>query len=162
MPSLSMIDSLISLGKYFWVKILGAVIALAGFEFFVVNHELNKILYGLYLIILVDSILGLYTAITFKKLASWRMGKPMARKVILYSVAVLATAILSNSTKYFDWFPVYLGVYFILSEVLSIFEKLALLGVPLPMGVVSRVNELFKDFGKGKKDALDIIMRKKQ
>lgn len=157
-----MLDSLISLGKYFWTKILGAAIALAGFEFFVVSHELNKILYGLYLIILVDSLLGLYTATKLKRLASWRMGKPMARKVILYSVAILATTILSNSTRYFDWFPVYLGVYFILSEVLSVFEKLALLGVPLPMGMVAKVNELFKDLSKGKKEAIDIIIKKKQ
>lgn len=157
-----MMESVISLGKYFWTKILGAVLALVGFEFFVINHELNKILYGLYLIIILDSLLGLYTALKLKRLASWRMGKPMARKVILYSVAVLATAILSNSTEYFDWFPVYLGVYFILSEVLSIFEKLALLGVPLPMGMVARVNELFKDLSRGKKEAIDIIIKKKQ
>lgn len=157
-----MLESLTSLGKYFWLKSIGAVATLAGFEFFVLDHELNKVLYGLFLIIIVDSALGVYTAYRMRRLSSWRMGQPMARKVALYSIAIFSAAILSNSSEYFNWFPEYLGVYFILSEILSVFEKLALLGVPLPAGAINKVNELFKRYAEGDPKATSEIMQKKR
>lgn len=157
-----MIETITSVAKYFWVKTLGALVALAGFEFFVIDHELNRVIYGLFLIIMVDSILGVWTAFKMRRLSSWKMGQPMARKICLYSIAIFSAAILSNTSQFFDWFPVYLGIFFILSEILSIFEKLALLGVPIPTGLIERVNTVFKRYASGDKAAEDYILEKKK
>lgn len=157
-----MLETVTSLFKYFWIKAISAVVALAGFEFFVINHELNRVIYGLFLIIVVDSILGVWTAMKMKRLSSWKMGQPMARKICLYSIAVLAAAILSNSSSFFSWFPIYLGIFFIMSEVLSVFEKLALLGVPLPIGLIQKVNTLFKKYSEGDETVVDEILMKKK
>jgi toxin secretion/phage lysis holin len=157
-----MLETITSITKYFWVKTMGALVALAGFEFFIVNHELNRVIYGLFLIIVVDSVLGVWSAFKMRRLSSWKMGQPMARKICLYSIAIFSAAILSNSSSIFDWFPVYLGIFFILSEVLSIFEKLALLGVPIPTSIIERVNDVFKRYSAGDKKAEDDILAKKQ
>lgn len=157
-----MLETITSITKYFWVKAMGALVALAGFEFFVVNHELNRVIYGLFLIIIVDSVLGVWAAFKMRRLSSWKMGQPMARKICLYSIAIFSAAILSNSSPLFDWFPVYLGIFFILSEVLSIFEKLTLLGVPIPTAIIERVNDVFKRYSAGDKKAEDDILAKKQ
>lgn len=157
-----MLEAISSIAKYFWIKTIGAVVALAGFEFFVINHELNRVIYGLFLIIIVDSVLGIWTAFKMRRLSSWKMGQPMARKVCLYSIAIFSAAILSNSSTIFDWFPVYLGIFFILSEVLSIFEKLTLMGVPIPTAIIERVNDVFRRYSAGDKKAEDDILAKKQ
>lgn len=157
-----MMETLSSVGKYFWVKTIGALVAVAGFEFFVIDNDLKKVLYGLFLIIIIDSLTGVYAAYRMKRLASWRMGQPMARKVSLYAIAILSAAVLSSTSKYFAWFPEYLGIYFIISEVLSVFEKLALLGVPIPTGIVKRVNEIFKQYAEGKPAAIAEIFNKEK
>lgn len=86
----------------------------------------------------------------------------MARKICLYSIAIFSASILSNSSSLFDWFPIYLGIFFIVSEVLSIFEKLALLGVPIPTSIIERVNDVFERYFSGDKKAGDDIFSKKQ
>lgn len=157
-----MLETIASVGKYFWVKLLGAMVGFGLFEFFVSNDDLNKAITGLVFIIITDSILGIYTAFKMKRLASWRMGQPMARKVALYSIAIFSTVVLSSANHFFDWSPVYLTIFFLLSEMLSLFEKLALLGVPIPVGLVSRVNDLFKRYADGNPAALNEILKKKQ
>ena len=154
-------QAIASVGKYFWTKLLGALVGLGLFEFFISSDELNRAITGLVFIIILDSFLGVYVALQMKRLASWRMGQPMARKVALYSVAIFSTIVLASSNQFFDWSPVYLTIFFLLSEMLSLFEKLALLGVPVPVGIVSRVNDLFKRYADGNTNALNDILKKK-
>lgn len=157
-----MLETITSIANHFLVKAISALVALAGFEFFVVSHELNRAIYGLFLIIIVDSILGVWSAFKMRRLSSWRMGQPMARKICLYSIAIFSASILSNSSPLFDWFPIYLSIFFIVSEVLSVFEKLALLGVPIPTSIIERVNDVFERYFAGDKKAGEDIFSKKQ
>lgn len=156
-------DILLSVGKYFWLKISAAFGALAMLEFFVVTEENAKVVTGLVFIVALDSLLGVAVAIMHRRFASWRMGQMMARKVILYAFAIASMLILSSSNAgLFFWAPTYLGLFFIVSEVLSVLEKLALMGLNVPLGLVARINDVFDRLNKGDKNALKEIYRKEK
>jgi phage-related holin len=89
------------------------------------------------------------------------MGQMMARKVILYAFAIASVLILSSSNVgIFFWAPTYLGLFFIVSEVLSVLEKLALMGLNVPLGLVAKINDVFDRLNKGDQSALKEIYRK--
>jgi len=156
-------DILLSLGKYFWLKVTTAFGVLATLEFFVVTEENAKVVTGLVFIVALDSLLGVAVAIMHRRFASWRMGQMMARKVIMYAFALASVLILSSSNLgLFFWAPTYLGLFFIVSEVLSILEKLALMGLNIPLGLVARINDVFDRLNKGDKSALAEIYKKEK
>lgn len=155
-------DFFISIGKYFWIKAAASFSALAAIEFFVISDETAKVIAGLVYILALDSILGVIVAIKHRRFASWRMGQMMAQKIVLYAFALSATFILSGAnTGLFFWAPTYLGLFFVVSETLSVLEKLALMGLNLPMGLVAKVNILFQRLNDGDTNALKEIYRKK-
>lgn len=156
-------DILLSVGKYFWLKVATAFGALATLEFFVVTDENAKVVTGLVFIVALDSLLGVAVAIMHKRFASWRMGQMMARKVILYAFALASVLILSSSNVgLFFWAPTYLGLFFVVSEVLSVLEKLALMGLNVPLGLLARINDVFDRLNKGDQNALKEIYRKEK
>lgn len=128
---------------------------------FVLSSDEVKIAWILMLALILDSILGVSNALIKRSLASWRMGQPFAKKFILYGIAMITALLMGSSHVGFSWVFEYLGVYFILSEVLSIFEKLALLGLKLPQKLVSRVNEVFESYVLGDKQAAVVISQKR-
>lgn len=156
-------DILLSIGKYFWVKTTAAFGALALVEFFVITDENAKVVTGLVFIVALDSLLGVVVAIMHRRFASWRMGQMMARKVIMYAFALASVLILSSSNlTLFFWAPTYLGLFFIISEVLSVLEKLALMGLNVPLGLVARINDVFDRLNKGDRSALKEIYKKEK
>ena len=128
---------------------------------FVLSGDQVKVLWLLVLAVIVDIVLGLWNALARRRWASWRMGQPTAKKVSLYAVSLFSVFILGLSHWSFGWMFEYLCVYYIISEILSIFEKLALLGLRLPQRIISRVNEVFEMYVLGDKEAEKLIQEKK-
>lgn len=158
----AMFDSLIHGSKYLWFKIVGSLLAVAGVELIAITDEHQRAIKALAILMLIDSILGVWTAIKMKRFASWRMGQPMARKVILYSIAgVSVFAFAGAFDSFFNWAPAYIIMFFSISEILSIFEKLSLLGLQLPIRLVSKLNEAFQKMAYGDEEAKKTILEKK-
>lgn len=134
--------------------------AILTFPIFTVNDAEMRVIWLLTMAVLVDSILGVATAIKNRRFSSWRMGQPMAKKITLYSFAMIGVFLASESHPYLFWALEYTGVYFVLSEVLSIFEKLALFGLLLPAKLLSSVNTLFDRYQSGDKEAEQKIVQK--
>lgn len=130
------------------------------FPAFTVDAAETRIIWILAIAILVDSILGVATAIRQRRFASWRMGQPMAKKITLYGFALSGAFLASEAHPYLFWTLEYTGVYFVLSEVLSIFEKLALWGLELPARLLGTVNELFHRYKDGDKESETTILNK--
>lgn len=150
-----------NIGKYLWLKAIGALAGVFGINLFIVTDEHERVLLALMLLVMIDSILGIWSAVKMRRLASWRMGKPMAGKVVLYGFALMVVFIMAGAFDHlFSWAPTYLTLFFCLSELLSVFEKLSLLGLQLPVRMVSRVNELFEKMMYGDKKATRDIMEK--
>lgn len=134
--------------------------AILTFPIFTIEAAESRVIWLLSIAVLADSLLGVATAIKHKRFSSWKMGQPMARKVTLYSFALIGAFIASETHPYLFWALEYVGVYFVLSEVLSIFEKLSLWGLQLPTRLLSSVNILFERYRTGDAVAEDRIVQK--
>lgn len=128
---------------------------------FVLQEDEVSILWVLTLSVMLDSVLGVAAAIRSKRFASWKFGQPMARKVMLYGFALTGALLASKSHSSLGFIFQYLAIYFSLSETLSIFEKLSLLGLKLPTKLLGTVNELFKRYERGDRKAEKEIITKK-
>jgi len=152
----------LSFTKYFWEKILLTI----PFSMFALTQEHYLIIWGLVLIMVVDTILGLWVSVKHGVFASYKLGR-IASKVSKYFLAMASVWILSSvEPTLLGWTFQGLGVFLILTEVFSNFEKLAILGLKLPTQFLAKLN---KDFHKyyyadtaesGK--ALQRILNKKQ
>lgn len=160
MPAHSSMEVFTGLFQHFWLKATGAFVAYTGYQFFVSDPEHVRAVTGLVYIVMLDTVLGVTVALTRRNLSSWKMGQPLAKKVCLYFFAILATVILHNSSSGFEWAPTYMTLFFILSELLSVFEKLSLLGLTLPTRLVARINSIFQDMLEGKSGARESIEKK--
>lgn len=121
----------------------------------------------LFLIIILDTVLGVLVAVKFKKFASYRLGRKAAWKFIRYGLAIMTIYLLSIADKkIFGWTFNYIVIFFILTEVVSNFEKLALLGLKIPTKLMSMLNDKYKellnhqDTNEEKSTAKDIIESK--
>jgi phage-related holin len=86
-------------------------------------------------------------------------------KIGRYGLALGTVWVLSAvEPTLFGWSFRYIGIFIILTELFSNFEKLALLGFKMPTDFLSRLNEDFKLFKRAdeknkKKIADDIILK---
>ncbi len=136
-----MFESIKSMLNYLWVKVLAAI-PLCFLNFTESNRE---IIWGIIYIIILDTILGIWTAIKFKRFSSYRMSK-FANKVGIYGLAMCSVWVLSAiEPSFFGWSFRYVGLFIILTEVFSNFEKLALLGFKTPTKFLAKLNDKFKD-----------------
>lgn len=112
--------------------------------FILTNMHLEIIAIILWLLI-IDTILGVTVAIKYKKVSSYKMIKAIY-KFLLYIFA-LSTAYLISCLKFpiIDNFYYYVGSFIAVTEALSNFEKLALLGFVLPKKLLSDLNIDFKE-----------------
>ena len=120
-----------------------------------------KVILALCFIIIVDTILGIWVAIKYKKFSSWKLGR-LASKISRYSLALFTVYFLcvANPTI-FSWAFPYVGTFFVLTEVISNFEKLALLGLELPTNFLSKLNSDFKKLkDKSNSDVAKKILNK--
>lgn len=145
--------------KYFWAKVTASIPVC----YLTLSQADKELLHGIVYIIIIDTVLGIWVGFRYKKLNSRRMSR-FFTKVGRYGLALGTVWILSTvEPTLFGWAFRYVGVFIILTELFSNFEKLALLGFKMPTDFLSRLNEDFKMFKRAdeknkKKIADDIIL----
>lgn len=126
--------------KYAWVKLLATIPAC----FLSFTIEQYEIIYGIVIMVILDTILGVWVAVSFKRFQSRILGE-MTRKVGKYGIAmgsVWALAVVAPT--YFSWLFNCMGIFIMLTELISNFEKLALLGMVLPTKLVAKINKQYE------------------
>ncbi len=156
-----MLETLGSLFRYFWAKVLLTI----PFSYFVFTEDEFLIVYALILILILDTILGIWVAIKYKVFASHRLGRITA-KLARYGIGLASVWVLASvAPSIFGWSFQLFGTFFILTEVFSNFEKLSLLGMPLPTKLLAKLNKNFYNFYNSseeieKKEAISKILSK--
>lgn len=127
--------------KYFWQKIFITI----PISLFALSQEHYLIIWGLVFIVTIDTVLGLWVSIKYKVFASYKLGR-IAAKISKYFFAMTSVWILTCvSPIILGWTFHGLGIFLILTEVFSNFEKLAILGFDIPTKFLAKLN---KDFHK--------------
>lgn len=127
--------------RYWWVKLV-ALIPLCFIQFI---NDTDEILHGVAYIIILDTMLGVWVGIKFQRFSSHRLSR-LAGKVARYAIALASVGVLSAiEPSLFGWAFKWMGLFIILTEIMSNFEKLSLLGMKLPTRFLARLN---KDFEK--------------
>lgn len=137
-----------SFGEYFrfiWSK---ALLALVPAGIFIITDMHREVLAIVLWLLIIDTLLGLTLAVKYKKVRSGRMNKALC-KFLLYMTA-LSTAYLVSclDIPMVSYFYLYIGAFISITEAVSNFEKLALLGLKLPSKLLSKLNEDFNDIDK--------------
>lgn len=154
-------NSFISTCKYLLTKIFLTV----PIGYFVFGQEHFLVVYCLAIVILVDSILGIWVGIKHRVFTSHKLGR-IASKISKYTLALTSVWVLGClSPIFFGWAYKFVGTFLVLTEVFSNFEKLSLLGLKLPTKFLARLNKNFYDYYLGdddkKEKALNKILNKK-
>lgn len=126
----------------FWYK---KIVASFPVSFFIFNDQMGALTIILFTLIIIDTFLGTYVGIKVKQCESHKMRK-FTEKVMLYSLTLFSFWLVSNINVYeFKFFFIYntITIYLSLTELNSIIEKLAFLGMRLPMKFISLINEKF-------------------
>jgi len=112
---------------------------------FIITDMHREILAIVLWLLIIDTILGVIVAIKKKRLCSYKLVKAI-HKFIIYMFA-LSTAYLVSSLELplLHYFYYYVGSFIAITEAVSNFEKLALLGFQLPKQLLARLNIDFKD-----------------
>ena len=148
--------------KYFWQKLLLTIPV----GVFALSQQHYIIIWGLALVVIIDTILGLWVSIKHKIFASYKLGR-IASKISKYSLAMMSIWVVATvEPTLLGWTFQGLGVFLILTEVFSNFEKLAILGMEVPTKLLAKVNRDFDSYyfgdSKKRKQALKKILNKKQ
>lgn len=154
------INELQSIFRYFWEKILLTIPV--GYFIFKESHFV--VVYALLMILVLDTFLGMWVAHKYKIFNSHRLSRT-ATKIGRYGVGLASIWILSClEPDLFGWSFQFFGVFFVLTEVFSNFEKLSLLGLKLPTQLLAKLNKNFNDFyfgeEKTKQKAVHRILNK--
>jgi toxin secretion/phage lysis holin len=105
----------------------------------------------LLMLILIDTITGITQAIQLKRFSS-RFLRKVVKKTITYSVCILTTRLLEQGFDFFFQTTVITQTiigFLIVTEAISILENLALMGVPLPRGIVDIILKNLQVAGVG-------------
>ena len=153
-------QTLIDIIKYFWIKFVITIPV----GVFILSEQHYIIIYGLMMMIMIDSTLGMWVAIRHKVFSSHKLRK-IAQKIVVYFLSLASVWILTCvSPLMFGWAFNFFGIFLIMTELFSNFEKLALLGVDIPTKLLSKLNNNFYDYyfhdGERKKKALKNILNK--
>ena len=139
-----------SIIQYFWEKFLITL----PLGIFVMRDEYYAIIYGLFIMVAIDSVLGIWVAIKHKVFISYKLRK-IASKMSIYFMALMSIWVLcSVSPTIFGWAFNFFGTFLILTELFSNLEKLSLLGLEIPSKLLSRLNQSFKDYYYGADDSI--------
>ena len=157
-----MFNTAITSCKYFLAKLILTI----PLSFLVLTEEHYKIIWGLVAVICVDTFLGIWVAVKHRIFASYKLSR-ISNKVVKYSCALLSVFVLSCvEPMAFGWTFQSMGVFLILTEVFSNFEKLSILGLRMPTKFLARLNENFKILDEGdecqRERALQNILNKEQ
>lgn len=131
--------------KYLWIKILATIPAC----FLSFSIEQYEIIWGIAIMVAIDTILGSWVAIKYGRWQSRVFGE-LLRKVGKYGLAMGSVWVLAVlEPQYFSWLFRSLGFVCIFTELMSNFEKLALLGMALPTKLMAKINKQYKALLEG-------------
>lgn len=138
--------------KFFWTKLLIALIPTGIFIITDVHREIFAIVLWL---LIIDTILGIAVAIKYKKVRSSRMIKAVY-KFLLYMAALITAYLLSClDIPIIGHTYLYVGSFIAITEGISNFEKLSLLGLKLPKVLLSKLNDDFQNIELMRKNWID-------
>ena len=142
--------------KYLWFKIV-AVIPFCYLQF---TQDHKNITFGIIFMVIIDTILGIWVSLEHKKFKSSNLRR-IASKISGYGFAMISVWILSAvEPGLFGWVFRYTGLFFIITELLSNFEKLALIGIKIPTALIAKLNEDYKNLnGMSKKDRMKAVKK---
>jgi len=157
-----MFNAAITSCKYLIAKLILTI----PLSFLVLTEEHYKIIWGLVAVICVDTFLGIWVAVKHRIFASYKLSR-ISNKVVKYSCALLSVFVLSCvEPMAFGWTFQSMGIFLILTEVFSNFEKLSILGLSIPTKFLARINDNFKTLEEGsdmeREIALQSILNKEQ
>ncbi len=155
-----MLNEVSGILKYFWAKLVLTIPV----GFFIFNEHHYLVVYALLMILILDTVLGIWVSIKYKVFASHRLSR-MTSKMARYAIGLASVWVLSIlSPIMFGWTFDFFGTFFVLTEVFSNFEKLSLLGLHLPTKMLAKLNKHFHNFYFGpedvKRDAVVNILSK--
>jgi hypothetical protein len=128
--------------KYFWEKVILVIPAC----FLTFTQSQEDIIFGIFLIVLIDTILGVWVALKYRVLSSHHLSR-VFNKIGVYGLAMASVWVITAlEPKFFDIVFRYTGLFIILTELFSNMEKLALLGFQYPVSLLARVNKQFMEF----------------
>lgn len=152
-------ETILNIIRYFKYKIMVAIPC----GLFVFTDDHKKIVILLVGVLIIDTILGTMVAIKHKKFVSYKMMK-FSNKIIIYTLTLGTAYFVSLLHIYLSGFFYCVGSYIILTEALSNFEKIALLGFELPTKILSKLNldfdKIYKNNGE-KQKAINKILEKR-
>lgn len=122
-----------------------AIIALFPTGFFIITGAHKEIIAIILWMLIIDTVLGVTVAVKRKRFCSYILAKAIY-KFLLYMFA-MATAYLVSCLElpFLGYFYYYVGSFIAITEAVSNFEKLSLLGFQLPRELLSKLNIDFKD-----------------
>jgi len=149
-----------SILKYFWAKVVLTI----PMGYFVFRQDHYLVIYALLFILILDTVLGIWVSIKYKVFTSHRLAR-VTSKMARYTIGLASVWVLTcMSPSIFGWAFKFFGTFFVLTEVLSNFEKLSLLGLHLPTKMLAKLNKNFYDFYFGeeevKREAVSKILSK--
>jgi hypothetical protein len=128
--------------KYFWEKIILTI----PMCFFAFSQSQIDVMYGIVIIVILDTILGMWVAIKYKIFSSHFLSR-VFNKIGTYGIAMASVWVLAAlEPEFFGWVFRWVGIFIIFTELFSNFEKLALLGFRIPGRILGRLNSQFYRF----------------
>lgn len=128
--------------RYFWIKLSGSI----PLCFIAFTQSTTDIIWGIIYIVMLDTILGVWVALRYKVFSSHCLSR-FFTKISTYTVAMLSMFILSAlEPEALGWVFRWTGLFIILTELFSNFEKLSLLGFKVPTKLLSKINKQFEGF----------------
>jgi phage-related holin len=124
--------------NYFWTKVITSIPLC-----FLLEKENIDVLYGIVFIVIIDTTLGILVGYKYKKLNSHKLAR-LIKKVGNYGLAMASIWVLASVNNQLAWAFNYMGIFIILTEIFSNFEKLSLLGMNVPTELLSKLNSDFK------------------
>ena len=136
-----MIEKIEEILEHIWIKILVSIPAC----FLIVKDNEKEMLWGFGLLLVIDTILGVFCAAKKKEFDFGTMGKKTAKKFSLYFIALGLAFITARIYDFLDFLFYWLGTVLFISELGSSFKKLNCLGLKIPIqGILDNALSNFK------------------
>jgi phage-related holin len=141
--------------KEFLLKAISSI-PIAAFMF---TENQKTVIFGIILVVSLDFVLGSIVALKYKIFHSAAM-KRTINKIALYGLAMLNVWILASVDNNFCFAFKYTGVFIIVTEVISNFEKLALMGFKIPSILIGQINKKFMNLWEDTTKAEEIATKR--
>ena len=131
------------LTKYLPYKIIGTITLYIPNCFLNFTTSSREITFAIIVMVFIDTVLVIAVSLKNRIFSSHHLSRVFS-KVGTYGIALLLAWILSAvEPVLFGWFFRFLGLFILITELFSNFEKLSLLGMKTPTVILARLNKQF-------------------